>query len=182
MVQQRSGDEPGGDSRGHESAGRPAGSRVATVTPVSPRRRGLRRLFRRRGRVELITDARQTPLDNLNARRRKYAILQGSRIPFLLASAVTWVWWENTWVSAILFLISVPLPWIAVVIGNGAGEPRDPRVKQIYKPAVVRERNAQHILQADRAPELGPTVLESDEDGRPAPGTTDPGGPIIDHD
>ncbi|MCK7636887.1 DUF3099 domain-containing protein [Corynebacterium pygosceleis] len=135
-------------------------------------RRGLRRLIRRRAGVELITDARQTPLDNLNARRRKYAILQGSRIPFLLASAVTWVWWENTWISAVLFAVSVPLPWIAVVIGNGAGEPRDPRVKQVYKPGVIRDLNARQMLRGGGSPELG--------DGRgDAPG---PGGRVIEHD
>ncbi|MCX7537199.1 DUF3099 domain-containing protein [Corynebacterium sp. P5875] len=182
MVQQRSDDEPGGDSGGHTSADRSSRDSVTAAASAPARRRGLRRLLPRRGRVELITDARQTPLDNLNARRRKYAILQGSRIPFLLASAATWVWWENTWISVILFVISVPLPWIAVVIGNGAGEPRDPRVKQVYKPAVIRERNAQHILQTDRTPELGPTILDADDDGTTPSGSADPGGPVIDHD
>ncbi|MEZ2189007.1 DUF3099 domain-containing protein [Corynebacterium sp. CCM 9204] len=183
MMQRRNEDGIEFDSGDHASipsegdrAGRNADGTVVTPDPVVGWRRGLRRLFSSRKNVELITSARQTPLDNLNERRRKYAILQGSRIPFLLASAVTWIWWENTWLSAILFLISVPLPWIAVVIGNGAGEPRDPRTRQVYKPGVAREYHAQQMLAVQRQRELG----ESPDQG-PDNGAND-GNAIIEHD
>ena len=84
----------------------------------------------RRSQVELITDARQSPLENWQYRRTMYNWLQGSRIPILLtAGAVYWLW-ENWVITGILFLISVPLPWIAVVIANGVGQPRDPRRPQ----------------------------------------------------
>lgn len=97
---------------------------------------------RRRSNVELITDARQSPLENWQHRKRVYAVLQGLRIPFLLASGLAYVWLHNWVLAAVLFVISVPLPWIAVVIANGVGEPHDPRRKQVYKPQVARQKAA----------------------------------------
>ena len=38
-------------------------------------------------------------------------------------------------------VVSVPMPWIAVVIANGVGEPADKRKPRVYKPGVVREQN-----------------------------------------
>lgn len=45
------------------------------------------------------------------------------------------------WLAAIFMVISVPMPWIAVVIANGVGEPEDKRQPRVYKPAIVREQN-----------------------------------------
>ena len=121
----------------------------------------------RRNQVELITDARQSPLENWQYRRTMYNWLQGSRIPILLtAGAVYWLW-ENWVITGILFLISVPLPWIAVVIANGVGQPRDPRRPQIYKPQVAREqaRQAAHAaLESGKQKEL-PGVVDHNTDG-----------------
>ena len=89
--------------------------------------------------VELITDARRSPYDNWLHRKRVYNILQGLRIPFLLLSALTYLVLHSVWLSAVLFVVSVPLPWIAVVIANGAGEPQDSRAPKVYKPQVARE-------------------------------------------
>ncbi|MDO4687144.1 MAG: DUF3099 domain-containing protein [Corynebacterium sp.] len=124
--------------------------------------RAPRRFLRRRDRkqpVELITDARQSPLENWEHRKRVYAVLQGARIPFLLASGAAYVWWHNWILAAVLFVISVPLPWIAVVIANGVGEPHDSRRKQVYKPQVARDRAAfqqQLLASAPPHPELLP--------------------------
>lgn len=103
---------------------------------VSPARRLWRRL--RGHRAALVTDAKRSAQENLRHRERAYAWLQGLRIPFLLAAGATYVWLENWWLSSLLFVISVPLPWIAVVVANGVGEPRDSRAPKVYKPAVAR--------------------------------------------
>ncbi|AKE41377.1 hypothetical membrane protein [Corynebacterium kutscheri] len=89
-------------------------------------------------RVALITDVKPSAEHNIHRREVAYKWLQGSRVPFLLASAVTYLGWHNVILSTILFLISVPLPWIAVVIANGAGSPRDSRTPAMYKPAAAR--------------------------------------------
>lgn len=113
----------------------------------------------RRG-VELITDARQSPLENYEHRKRVYMWLQGLRIPFLVLAALTYLVWHTLLIAWIFIIISIPLPWIAVVIANGIGEPRDPRAPQVYKPAVVRE-----ALQAQQqqALESGRIVVDEEE-------------------
>lgn len=127
---------------------------------------GLRRAWRKISghRSVLITDAKRTPYENLRHRERVYAWLQGARVPFLLASGATYMWWQNWIVSALLFAISVPLPWIAVVIANGHGEPRDKRAPKVYKPAVARFEVEQ--AQAAQALQAGSGAANT--------GTTDP--------
>lgn len=92
----------------------------------------------KRGKVALITDAHRSPIENLHHRETLYKWLQGSRVPFLLASGVTYIWMHNIFLSVVLFCISIPLPWIAVVVANGVGEPKDPRTPSVYKPALAR--------------------------------------------
>lgn len=89
----------------------------------------------------LITDARQSRIRNYNYRRHTYAVLQWSRIPMLLLAAAAFLWWDLAWLATILTILSVPMPWIAVVIANGVGEPADKRAPRVYKPGVVREQN-----------------------------------------
>lgn len=123
---------------------------VEPETPASPHR--LTRLRRRRG--ELITDARHTPEQNLRSRERRYMLLQGMRIPFIFMSMAA-AYWQNWWLAGVLFVVSVPLPWIAVMIGNGQGEKRDPRQKNVYKPAVARAAAHEYQLEQRRRGELG---------------------------
>ncbi|GAB2499538.1 hypothetical protein CATRI_07565 [Corynebacterium atrinae] len=135
-----------------------------------PQRRPRR--FGRRN-AQLITDARRSPEQDRRHRERAYSWLQLSRLPFLLLSAASYLWWENWWISGVLFLISVPLPWIAVVIANGHGEPRDKRTAQVYKPAAAREYYAQlearrrEAVEAPSPPALppatAPDVIDHDE-------------------
>ncbi|GAB3702011.1 DUF3099 domain-containing protein [Corynebacterium nasicanis] len=128
----------------------------------APRRFRLRRLRRRR--AELITTARRSPAENLRHRERVYTWLQASRLPALLISAGSYLWLGEWLLSGLLFLISVPLPWIAVVIANGKGEVLDKRSRHTYKPQVAREYQA--AVEAQRRAQLeaaAPPELESGE-------------------
>src|SRR5699024_7028980 len=118
------------------NAGVFAGSTVVAMSSRRTTRRG-----RRGSDAVLITDARQSRIRNYNYRRQTYAILQWSRIPMLLLAAAAFLWWDLAWLAAILTVVSVPMPWIAVVIANGVGEPADKRSPRVYKPGVVREQN-----------------------------------------
>lgn len=115
-------------------------------------RRRLRRLVPRR--AELITDKRRSPAENLRHRERLYMILQLSRIPFLILAVLAFLWWENWIISTLLFVISIPMPWIAVMFANAQGEPRDRRAPQVYKPGIAREAEIQRQLAASRQAEL----------------------------
>ncbi|WKD61374.1 hypothetical protein CCICO_06770 [Corynebacterium ciconiae DSM 44920] len=138
---------------------------------TSARRSRLQALRRRMRKAELITDARRTSAQNYRHRKTVYAILQGSRIPFLFLSAATYFLWENMVVSGILFVISTLLPWVAVVIANGAGEPEDKRHPRQYKPDVQRAQRAAHaraMEQRSARPQLGPgtgehIIIDADE-------------------
>ena len=113
-------------------------------------------MFHRRKHVALITDAQRSPVEDWHRRRREYAVLQGSRIPFLLLAALAYMLLHNLVLAAIFTVISVPLPWIAVVIANAVGETHDPRKPQVYKPAVNRDAYyAFHgLVDGERAREL----------------------------
>lgn len=113
--------------------------------------RGIKQL--RRSNVALVTTASYSPTQNRKKREKQYMWIQGVRLPFLIVSMATYVWMHNIWLSALLFIISVPLPWIAVVIANGIGEPRDPRAPAVYKPALAREQAT--ALAASNTPSLG---------------------------
>ncbi|GAB2635036.1 DUF3099 domain-containing protein [Nocardia goodfellowii] len=73
----------------------------------------------------LITEAAVSLEDQHRARVRRYTIIMAFRIPCLVLAAVAYSLWEN-WVIALLIIgVSVPLPWIAVLIAND----RPPRSK-----------------------------------------------------
>ncbi|WP_233195697.1 DUF3099 domain-containing protein [Corynebacterium sp. 13CS0277] len=150
-------------------------------------------VFRKRRRVELITDARQSPLENHEHRKKVYNILQGLRVPFLVAAAWAYLGWHNVWLSGILMLICVPLPWVAVVIGNGIGEPHDARVKQVYKPQVQRDAARVAALEQQSAAALpaagvgGAGVVDMVRPASPTGAVRPPSastwsGVVIDHD
>ena len=108
---------------------------------------------RRSSSVELITDQeKRTPWQNHEHRKIIYMWMQGMRIPFLVGSAITYLVWHNILLSWVIFLISVPLPWISVVIANGAGEPRDKREQNVYRPEQVRAEHAHSTYAALHAP------------------------------
>lgn len=63
----------------------------------------------------LITSAAPSYQDQLAARRRRYALMMSLRIPcVVLAVLFAHIWW----LALILILLSVPLPWMAVLIAN----------------------------------------------------------------
>lgn len=63
----------------------------------------------------MITGAELSYDDQLRIRRRRYLLMMGLRIPcLLLAVAFMHIWW----LALLIILISIPLPWMAVLIAN----------------------------------------------------------------
>lgn len=100
------------------------------------------RRFRRPGkRVDRITDAKKSQLEDWHHRRRLYLGLQIARIPVLvLAVILLWVT-NNLMLGAVVAFISVPLPWVAVMLANESGESTKESEK-VYKPGLVRANRA----------------------------------------
>lgn len=63
----------------------------------------------------VITDAAQSYEEELATRRRRYSIMMGLRVPCLVLAAV---FYQTPWLAASLIILSIPLPWMAVIIAN----------------------------------------------------------------
>lgn len=66
----------------------------------------------------LITAARESYRDELAARKKRYFLLMGIRIPALLLAAGSLSIWNNPWIALAIVGGSTPLPWIAVIGAN----------------------------------------------------------------
>jgi Protein of unknown function (DUF3099) len=81
----------------------------------------------------LITDAPMSYEDQLAARKNRYKIMMGMRIPLMIAAAA---FYQTPWVAVGLLVISIPLPWMAVLIAN------DRLPLKVTDPARYRARRA----------------------------------------
>lgn len=84
----------------------------------------------------LITEAAVSYEEQHRARRRKYAIMMGLRIPLLVAAAASYQVW---WLSMTLILLSIPLPWMAVLIANDRPARKRERVNRFRPDNRARE-------------------------------------------
>jgi DUF3099 family protein len=63
----------------------------------------------------VITDAARSHDDELATRRRRYSIMMAMRVPCLVLAAL---FYQTPWLAAGLIILSIPLPWMAVIIAN----------------------------------------------------------------
>ncbi len=102
------------------------------------------------GRPILITRAAPAYEEQHRERVRKYLTLMSFRIPALILAAAAYGLWHNGLISLAIILVSVPLPWMAVLIANDrpprrAEEPRRyqaprriPLIPTAERPAIER--------------------------------------------
>ncbi len=96
------------------------------------------------GRPVLITRAALPYEEEHRLRVRKYLTIMSFRIPALILSAVAYGLWHNGLISLAIIAVSIPLPWIAVLVAND----RPPR----------RAREPRRFDTADRRIPLFPTA------------------------
>ena len=63
----------------------------------------------------LITDAARSYEEELAVRKRRYKVMMGMRIPLMVAAAACY---QIPWLAVALLVVSVPLPWMAVLVAN----------------------------------------------------------------
>ncbi|PPJ12182.1 DUF3099 domain-containing protein [Nocardia nova] len=90
----------------------------------------------------LITEAAPSLEQQHRARVKRYMILMGFRIPCLVLAAAAYGLWSNALISLAIIGVSIPLPWIAVLIAND----RPPRSKD--EPSRWDERRAAKALES----------------------------------
>ena len=72
------------------------------------------------GRPVLITRAAPAYEVQHRQRVRKYLTIMSFRIPAIILAAVAYGIWHNGLISLAILVASIPLPWIAVLIGSFA--------------------------------------------------------------
>ena len=81
-------------------------------------KRGQELSFDDDGRPVLITAAAPPYEVEHRERVRKYVTLMAFRIPALVLAAIVYGTWHNGLIALLILLLSVPLPWMAVLIAN----------------------------------------------------------------
>ena len=89
----------------------------------------------RRAEPVVITAAEPSYDDQLAARRKRYMLTMSTRIPLLIAATVLY---HELWIAIPLLLISIPLPWVAVLLAND--RPARQRAKNVVPGVINYER------------------------------------------
>jgi DUF3099 family protein len=91
----------------------------------------------------LITEAAPSYDDEQAARKRKYMIMMGLRFPCLILAGIFY----HTWWLALLFVVlSIPLPWIAVLIANDRPPRKSEHVNRYQHEARAIEARGHQVI------------------------------------
>ncbi|MCF8610791.1 DUF3099 domain-containing protein [Gordonia sp. HY285] len=71
----------------------------------------------------LITGAEQDQDEVFRARKRRYLIMMSIRVPALIIASIVYATTQNGWIALAIIVVSIPIPWIAVLRANDT-EPR----------------------------------------------------------
>lgn len=88
----------------------------------------------------LITEAQRSYEDQYAERKRKYTIMMALRFPCLILAGLTYHTW---WLALTFVVLSIPLPWVAVMIANERPKRRAEEVNR-YKPQARAIESSQH--------------------------------------
>jgi hypothetical protein len=66
----------------------------------------------------LITQAQVSYDEEFAARKKRYSLIMACRIPCLILAGVFGIAFQWPWVAVAFIVLSVPLPWVAVLIAN----------------------------------------------------------------
>lgn len=92
----------------------------------------------------LITEAAPSSDEQQAARKRKYALMMGMRFPFLILAGVFYHTW---WLALAFIVISVPLPWIAVLIANDGPARKSERPNHYQPEPTAIERTDHQVIE-----------------------------------
>ena len=63
----------------------------------------------------MITEAEPSYDEQLRSRRKRYMIMMSMRVPCLILATLLY---QTPWLAILVIAISIPLPWMAVLIAN----------------------------------------------------------------
>jgi hypothetical protein len=88
----------------------------------------------------LITTAARSYDEELAARKRKYLTVMLVRLSCLVVAGIVYETW---WLAVAFLLLSIPLPWIAVLVAND-GPPRKDEDVNRYRPSARAIESGEH--------------------------------------
>ena len=97
----------------------------------------------RDGQPVLITAAAQSFDDEHAARKRKYLTIMVVRMSCLAVAGILHNTW---WLALVLALLSIPLPWIAVLIANDRPPTKRENVNRYRRPATAIESGDHPVI------------------------------------
>jgi hypothetical protein len=92
----------------------------------------------------LITEAAPSYDEQFATRKRKYMTMMAIRIPCLILAGVFYHTW---WLALAFILISVPLPWVAVLIANDRPPRKAEEVSRYRREAKILESGEHRIIE-----------------------------------
>jgi Protein of unknown function (DUF3099) len=110
----------------------------------------------------LITDAARSYEEELRVRKRRYALMMGMRVPCMVLAAV---FYQTPWVAVTLLIISIPLPWMAVLIANDRLPRKSEKVNRYEADRTALEARPHPVIDAGHPGFDGPVVDGSVVDG-----------------
>lgn len=97
----------------------------------------------RRVNPVLITEAEPSYEDQHATRKRKYMVMMGLRFPCLILAGV---FYETWWLAMGFIVLSIPLPWIAVLIANDRPPRKVEKVNRYQREARAIERSEHRVI------------------------------------
>jgi hypothetical protein len=125
------------------------------------------------GTSVLITAAAPSYADQLAGRKRKYLLMMSCRIPCLILAAVLH---DTPWLALAVLAVSVPLPWVAVLIANDRPPRRAEQVSTFDRDLGQLDGSVHGVVEGSS--DLPSTVSASrTDDLSPGQADTPPSGP-----
>jgi Protein of unknown function (DUF3099) len=103
----------------------------------------------------LITDAQRSYEEELAVRKRRYAVMMGMRIPCMVLAAV---FYETPWLAVSLLVLSIPLPWMAVLIANDRLPRKSEKVHRYEADRRSLEARPHPVIESNHTGFDGPVV------------------------
>lgn len=91
----------------------------------------------------LITEAAPSYEEEFAARKRRYIITMGLRFPCLILAGVFYHTW---WLALLFIVVSVPLPWIAVLAANDRPPRKAEEVNRYQREAKQIEHREHRVI------------------------------------
>jgi len=94
----------------------------------------------------LITEAARSYEEEHAARKRKYLMMMALRVPCLILAGV---FYETWWLALGFVVLSVPLPWMAVLIANDRPARKSEQVNRYQHSRTAIETRDHQVIDGD---------------------------------